>query len=57
MYSSVSLLLGAVLGYYAFSCYNGLQTSITAARRTGLPYVVVRKLYRQSTSGSLLYVH
>lgn len=41
MYSSAYLLLGAVLGYYAFICYNGLQSNLIAARRIGLPYVVV----------------
>ncbi|KUI72815.1 Cytochrome P450 3A1 [Cytospora mali] len=41
MYSSVYLLLGAVVAYCAISCYNGLQSNIAAARRTGLPCVVV----------------
>lgn len=47
MYSSIYLIFGAMLAYYAVSRYIGLRSSIIAARRTGLPYVVLRKQHKE----------
>ena len=43
MVSSVLLLLGAVVAYGLFTTVSGLLKNIAAAKRSGLPYYVIRK--------------
>lgn len=56
MTSSLLLLGAAVVLYSVFSYASGLRTNIVAARKTGLPYIVLREcpLWR-CESGSTIY--
>lgn len=44
MLSSILLLFGAAIAYGIYSVVSGLRKNIAAAKRTGLPYYVIRKL-------------
>lgn len=50
MLSALFVLAGAALAYGALSIFNGLRSDIAAARRSGLPYVVVRKSHMPAPS-------
>ena len=43
MVSSIVLLLGAAVAYGIFATVSGLSRNIAAAKRSGLPYYVIRK--------------
>jgi len=43
MVSALLLAGGAAVLYAAFYIANGLRKNIAAARKTGLPFIVVRK--------------
>lgn len=45
MVSSVLLLFGAVVAWAAYNIISGLRSNIDKARKTNLPYIIVRKLY------------
>lgn len=44
MVSSIFLLFVAAIAFGLFSIVSGLRKNIAAAKRTGLPYYVIRKL-------------
>ena len=44
MVSSVVMLLGAAVAYGLFTIISGLWKNVAAAKRSGLPYYVIRKL-------------
>jgi len=52
MVSSVSLLFGAVVAWAVYSNVSGLVSNIAKARKSGLPYIVVRKLQRDRDKSS-----
>lgn len=43
MVSSILLLFGAAIAYTLFTLISNLRKNIAAAKRTGLPYYVIRK--------------
>ena len=43
MASKILLVVGVIVGFGLFSVINGLYANIRKARKTGLPYIVVRK--------------
>lgn len=43
MLSSVLLVTGAFVAYWAFKIITGLRRNIARAKSTGLPYYVIRK--------------
>jgi len=44
MVSSIWLLAGAISGYGVYTMMHNLRKNIDAARRSGLTYIIVRKL-------------
>lgn len=43
MASKILMLVGAAVAFCVFSTINGLRTNLRKARKTGLPYIIVRK--------------
>jgi zinc transporter ZupT len=43
MVSSLSLLVGAVVAWFVYTTATGLASNIAKARKSGIPYIIVRK--------------